>query len=180
MGKQYEREISRAVEAVKDRELRAQMEKQARRRMVKVRAEASQEADATIVAHLAESQQDLGVAPALPQEVVRPEQLVPGVRVRVRGLGQPVVLRRRDESSAEVEAGPLRMKIPLDDSTAIISGEAAAQHAGRRGGSPCAPTGERRGRPSGSGSTGHAQAGEEPTRDELNVSGCTADTDKRS
>src|SRR5207253_2896172 len=87
MGKQYEREISGAVEAVKDRELRAQLEKQARRRMVKVRAEASQEADATIVAHLGESQQDLGVAPALPQEVVRPEQLVPGVRVRVRGLG---------------------------------------------------------------------------------------------
>src|SRR5207245_6745459 len=114
MGKQYEREISSAVEAVKDRELRAQMEKQARRRMVKVRAEASQEADATIVAHLAESQQDLGVAPALPQEVVRPEQLVPGVRVRVRGLGQPVVLRRRDARSAAGGAGPGRVAYPLD------------------------------------------------------------------
>ncbi len=175
MGKQYEREISSAVEAVKDRDLRAQLEKQARRRMIKVRAEASQEADATIVAHLAESQQDLGVAPALPQEVVKPEQLVPGVRVRVRGLGQPVVLRRRDESSAEVEAGPLRMKIPLDDITAIISGEAAAQHAGRRGVSPYAPTGERAGRPSGSGITVHAQAGEEPAGDEINVIGCTVE-----
>ncbi len=175
MGKQYEREISSAVEAVKDRDLRAQLEKQARRRMIKVRAEASQEADATIVAHLAESQQDLGVAPALPQEVVKPEQLVPGVRVRVRGLGQPVVLRRRDESSAEVEAGPLRMKIPLDDITAIISDEAAAQHAGRRGVSPYAPTGERPGRPSGSGITVHAQAGEEPAGDEINVIGCTVE-----
>src|SRR2546425_8917591 len=35
MGKQYEHEISSAVEAVKDRELRVQLEKQARRRMAK-------------------------------------------------------------------------------------------------------------------------------------------------
>ena len=104
--------MARALEAVKDRELRAQIEKQSRRRVGEARSEARGEADAAVVAHLSESQADLGVA----AETARPPalaELVPGARVRVRGFSAPVVLRRRDGSSAEVEAGPLRMKVPL-------------------------------------------------------------------
>ncbi len=174
--KRCEAEITRAVEAVKERELRAQLEKQARRRMVKVRAEAREEVDATLVQHLAETQQDLGAAePA--QEPVTPERLVPGVRVRVRGFGPPVVLRRlvppapskaegsaaegRNAGSAEVEAGPLRMKVPLDDITAIVTDQAAQPKGADRAAAGSV--------------TVHAQPPEEPVGDEINVIGCTVE-----
>ena len=158
MLKRYEGEIAHAVEAVKQRELRAQLEKQTRRRIVKVRAEAREEADAAVVEHLAEAQRDLGVAVEPAQEPVTPERLVPGARVRVRGFGPPVVLRRLDAVSAEVEAGPLRMKVPLGDITAVL-----AEHQ---------PTS---GRSSSTGITVHAQPSEELAGDEINVIGCTVE-----
>src|SRR2546428_10633657 len=58
----HEKEVARAVDAVKDRELRAQLEKQTRRKLVKARGEAREETDAAAVAHLSESQADLGVS----------------------------------------------------------------------------------------------------------------------
>ncbi len=118
----FERDVARALEAVKDRELRAQIEKQTRRRLVEARSEMRGEVDAAVVAQLSESQADLGVT----AETLRPPsaaELVPGVRVRVRGFAAPVVLRRRSETSAEVEAGPLRMKVPLAEITAIVAEE---------------------------------------------------------
>ena len=45
------------------------------------------------------------------QSPSRRELLAAGQRVRVKGFKQPVVLRRHDGRSAEVEAGPLRMKV---------------------------------------------------------------------
>jgi DNA mismatch repair protein MutS2 len=50
----HEKEATRAVEAVKERELRAQLEKQTHRKLVKARGEAREEADAATVAHLAD------------------------------------------------------------------------------------------------------------------------------
>jgi DNA mismatch repair protein MutS2 len=44
---------------------------------------------------------------------------VPGARLRVRGFNKPVILRRLDGSSAEIEAGPLRMKVAIDEITGI-------------------------------------------------------------
>jgi DNA mismatch repair protein MutS2 len=155
---QHEREISKAVEAIKGRELRAQLEKQARRRAVKARDEACEEADAAVVAHLAESQQDLGIAAEAQLEPVTPEQLVPGAWVRVRGLSAPVVLRRFDARSAEVEAGALRMKVSLEEIIAMVTEEAAKQPA-----------------PKTTGITVHSQASEEPSADEINVIGCTVE-----
>ena len=59
--------------------------------------------------------------------------------LRVRGFSAPVVLRRRDGASAEVEAGPLRMKVPLARDhrhrrgrAGEGGGGAVAQRAGRR------------------------------------------------
>ncbi len=158
--KQHEQEIARAVEAVKDRELRAQLEKQTHRRAVKARGDAREEANAAVVQHLADSQQDLGAGVQPQQEPVTPEKLVPGTRVRVRGFGQPVVLRRRDDRSAEIEAGPLRMKVALDDITAIVSEEAAAKPAGH---------------PATGSVTVHAQPADEPAAEEINVIGCTVE-----
>ncbi len=121
----HEKETGRAIEAVKERELRAQLEKQTQRKLVKARAEARSDADAATVAHLADSQADLGIAAAEAAKPIAQSELIPGARVRVRGLPTPVTLRRRDGSSAEVEAGPLRMKVAVADITAIVGAESA-------------------------------------------------------
>ena len=114
----HEKEMARAIEAIHDRELRAQLEKSSRKRLASARADARSEADAAVVAQLSESQSDLGVGAAV-QRAPTASELVVGARVRLRGFPAPVVLRRLDGSSAEVEAGPLRMKVPLAEIIAL-------------------------------------------------------------
>jgi len=157
---------------VKDRELRAQMEKQMARRVGKVRKEAREEADAAVVAHLSESQLDLGPAAAPIAEPAKPELLVPGARVRVRGLAQPVVIRQKDDRTAEVQAGPLRMKIQLSDITEVVG----AQHAAPSVAPASSPAGARSSAPTmARGVTVHAQPSDEPATDEINVIGCNVE-----
>jgi DNA mismatch repair protein MutS2 len=153
----YEKEVARAIEAVKERELRAQLEKQTRRKLAKARGEAREDADAATVAHLAGSQADLGTAAAESLRPVARSELVPGARVRVRGLPTPVTLRRCDDAGAEVEAGPLRMKVALADITAVVDAGAPAK--------PVLPRGV----------TVHALPSEEPAGEEINVIGCTVE-----
>jgi DNA mismatch repair protein MutS2 len=117
MQKRFDENVSRVVEAVKERELRAQMEKSARRKVQEVRGEAREELNAAVVQTLSESQADLGTKAQT--EAVSAERLQPGVRIRVRGFNKPVVLRRVDGSSAEIEAGPLRMKVAVDQIVGI-------------------------------------------------------------
>jgi DNA mismatch repair protein MutS2 len=116
--KRFDENVARVVEAVKDRELRAQLEKSTRRKMQDARGEAREELNAAVVQTISESQADLGASPALP-ETVSAERLQPGARIRVRGFSKPVVLRRIDGPSAEIEAGPLRMKVAIDEITGI-------------------------------------------------------------
>jgi DNA mismatch repair protein MutS2 len=123
----HEKEAARAIEGIKERELRAQLEKQTHRKLVKARSDARENADAATVAHLADSQADLGIAAAPPAKPVSLGDLVPGVRVRVRGVPTPVTLRRRDETNADVEAGPLRMKVALADITAVVGDESGGK-----------------------------------------------------
>jgi DNA mismatch repair protein MutS2 len=124
MQKRFDENVARVVEAVKERELRGQMEKSARRKMQDVRSEAQEELNVAVVQTISDSQADLGVSAASLQAVTA-ERLQPGVRVRVRGFSKPVVFRRLDGSSAEIEAGPLRMKVALDEITGV-EGEATA------------------------------------------------------
>jgi len=114
MQKRFEENVARVVEAVKERELRSQLEKTARRKMLDVRGEAREELNTAVVQTISESQQDLGVKPES-FDKVSAEQLQPGARVRVRGFSKPVILRRVEGPSAEIEAGPLRMKIAVDE-----------------------------------------------------------------
>ena len=153
----HEKEVARAIEAVKERELRAQLEKQTHKKLVKARGDAREEADAATVAHLADSQADLGIAAAQSAKPVAQSDLVPGVRVRVRGLPTPVTLRRRDDDSAEVEAGPLRMKVALADITAIVGEEAPAKRVLPQG------------------VTVRTQPATEPAGEEINLIGCTVE-----
>jgi DNA mismatch repair protein MutS2 len=157
--KQYERQISALVGDIKDRELRGKIEKQAPRRAANIRAEAREEMNAAAVEHLAESQQDLGIEAQV--AAVDPEQIVAGARVHVRGLAQPVVIRQVDGKHAEVQAGPLRMKLPVTDILSI------------------ATEGTGKGKiEKGKWETGvavHAQSAGEPVPDEINVIGCTVE-----
>ena len=162
----HEKEVARAIEAVTERESRAQLEKQTHRKLAKARAEAREDADAATVAHLTDSQADLGASAAQAQKPVAQSDLVPGVRVRVRGLPTPVILRRRDDTSAEVEAGPLRMKVALADITAIVASDSSAK--------PSLPRGLPRAF-SASGVTVRTQPSAESSSQEINLIGCTVE-----
>jgi DNA mismatch repair protein MutS2 len=165
----HEREMARAIEAIKDRELRAELEKKSRRKASQARSEARGEADAAVVAHLSESQPDLGVPAKTPQPPLLAD-LVPGVRVRVRGLSSPVVLRRRDDASAEIEAGPLRMKVPLAEITAVVTEDKSKHSAAGADESPRSSLS--------AGVTVHAAPADRESSgegDEINVIGCTVE-----
>jgi DNA mismatch repair protein MutS2 len=129
MQKRFDENVAGVLAAVKDRELRAQLERSSRRKMQDARGEARDELNAAVVRTLSESQADLGIA----GESVAPlssDRLQPGAKIRVRGFTQPVVLRRIEGSTAEIEAGPLRMKVAVDQITAVESspaGSASAQ-----------------------------------------------------
>jgi DNA mismatch repair protein MutS2 len=118
MQKRFDENVAHIVDAVKDRELRAHLEKSSRRKMQDARGEAREELNTAVVQTLSESQSDLDTSSASP-EAVSAERLQPGTRIRVRGFSKPVVLRRLDGATAEIEAGPLRMKVAVDEITSI-------------------------------------------------------------
>ncbi len=118
MQKRFDENVARVIEAVKERELRASLEKTAKRKGQEIRSEAREELNAAVVQTISESQSDLGVRAAA-TETVSAGQLQPGARIRVRGFSKPVIFRRLDGSSAEIEAGPLRMKVAVDEITGI-------------------------------------------------------------
>jgi len=158
MQKRFEQEIVRTVEAVKERELRPQLEKQARRRMAGARTEAREEVNAAVVQHLSESQADLG-STGIAAQPVTPELLVPGAQVRVRGFNKLVTLRRRDGNSVEIEAGPLRMKIQVEDITAVENQQSKVKKP----------------EPKRSSLTVTTSPSDEQAADEINVIGCTVE-----
>jgi len=163
MQKRFDENVARVVEAVKERELRAQVEKTARRKMQDARGEAREELNAAVVQTISDSQADLGVHSAS-LEAVSADRLQAGARIRVRGFSKPVIFRRRDGSSAEIEAGPLRMKVALDEITGIEA--ARPQVAGKAAAGPGARS---------SSVTVHLRSSESLATDEINVIGMTVE-----
>jgi DNA mismatch repair protein MutS2 len=141
---------------VKERELRGQLEKTTKRKVSDVRSEAREELNAAVVQTISESQSDLGVT-ANSTGAVNAEQLQSGAKIRVRGFSKPVIFRRLDGSSAEIEAGPLRMKVAVDEIIGI-EGPPAGQKS-------IAPTTPQRN------ITVTSQSGEAPAAGEINVIG---------
>lgn len=163
MQKRLEAEVARLTSDIKDRNLRAQAEKQGARSLAKLESAARAEADATVVQTLSASQADLGAQAERPAEPVAAEALSPGQHVIVKGWKQPLIFRRRDGNNAEVEAGPMRLKIPIADIVGFAPGP---------GGSKVeAAVASARGR----GITVHAQAAAANATDEINVIGCTVE-----
>src|SRR5690348_10519499 len=165
MQKRFDENVARVVDAVKDRELRAQLEKSTRRKMQDARSEAREELNAAVVQTISESQADLGVH-AASLEAVSADRLQTGAKIRVRGFNKPVIFRRLDGSSAEIEAGPLRMKVALDE---IIGIEAAGAQSSAKGavGAGVAPPA--------STVTVRSQPRESLSTDEINVIGMTVE-----
>ena len=118
MQKRFEENVARVVEAVKERELRAQLEKTTRRKLGEAKGEARDELNAALVQTISDSQTDLGTASGAPAPVVA-ESLQPGAKIRVHGFSKAVILRRVEGRNAEIEAGPLRMKIATDEIIAV-------------------------------------------------------------
>jgi len=118
MQKRFEENVASVVEAVKERELRSQLEKTARRKMQDARGGAKEELNAAVVQTISESQQDLGIRLETVDKVST-ESLQPGVKVWVRGFSKAVILRRVEGSTAEIEAGPLRMKVAVEEITGV-------------------------------------------------------------
>jgi DNA mismatch repair protein MutS2 len=159
--KRLESEVARVTAEIHDRILRAQLEKQSSKRMGRVSSDARAEADAAVVDTLAASQTDLGANAPTPAKPVAPELLTAGQRVEVKGFKQPVVFRRHDGRTAEVQAGPLRMKVALSD---IIGLEADARPANAVAATARPP-----------GITVSAHASDEAVADEINVIGNTVE-----
>jgi DNA mismatch repair protein MutS2 len=160
--KRLEAEVARLTGDIHDRALRAQIEKQAGKRLGKIGADASADTNAAVVETLAGSQADLGVTAPVAGKPVAPELLSSGQRITVKNFKQQVIFRRHDGRNAEIEAGPLRMRIPLSDVLAIADAPQAtklgADASGRR-----------------SGVTVHSQPSDEPVGEEINVIGCTVE-----
>ena len=157
MQKRFDENVARVIQAVKERELRGQMEKSARRKMQDVRGEAREELNAAVVQTLSDSQADLGTSAQA--EAVSSERLQSGMRIRVRGFKMAVIFRRLDGTSAEIEAGPLRMKVAVDE---IVGVEASGPSAGP----PRAVS---------SGVSVHSQRGEGERTEEINLIGSTVE-----
>jgi DNA mismatch repair protein MutS2 len=113
--KRLEGEVARVTAEVHDRVLQAQLEKQSGKRVAKFAADARADTNAAVVETLASSQTDLGVSAAAQPKPIEADQLATGMRINVKNFKQPIVFRRQDGRMAEVEAGPLRMRIPLSD-----------------------------------------------------------------
>jgi DNA mismatch repair protein MutS2 len=162
MQKRFEENVARVVEAVKERGLRVQLEKSTRRKMHDARGAAREEWNAAVVQTISDSQADLGVhSSAL--EAVSADRLQAGAKIRVRGFNKPVIFRRLDGTSAEIEAGPLRLKVALEEITGIEA--ANAQGAGKTNVAT----------PRTSGVTVHAQSRVSVAADEINVIGMTVE-----
>lgn len=153
-----EKEVARLSAEVEDRKLRTALEKQTARRVAKIRSEARAETDGAVVSFRGESQREMGEAiePAAAPIPIDPERLAAGMKVRVRGLEKPVVVRERQGRIVEVQAGPLRMKVPVEDVLGAVDEPAAAA------------------KPRSGGITVQTQASEEEG-DEINVIGCTVE-----
>jgi DNA mismatch repair protein MutS2 len=128
--------------------------------MQDARGEARDELNAAVVQTLSESQADLGIS-GESTAPLSPDSLQPGAKIRVRGFTKPVILRRLEGSSAEIEAGPLRMKVAVDQITGIESSPADAKSA---------PSSSQR-----QNVTVSSRPGEAGTTDEINVIGSTVE-----
>ncbi|MGH9804226.1 MAG: endonuclease MutS2, partial [Candidatus Acidiferrales bacterium] len=106
----YHNEMRTVINSLTDPKLRERLEKVGARQMARVQAEMRHEFDTAVVQHLGES------ARKPEPKRVKPEDLVPGARVKLRGIARRgVILSKLDDDLFEVQIGSLRMKAKSGD-----------------------------------------------------------------
>jgi len=156
--KRLEAQVQLLTDEVKERKIRAALEKSTARKLGKIESNAREEANAAVLEHLAESQGDLGVS-AASKRPLAPSDLAPGMRVHVRGMNNPVTIDRIESRFAEVTAGAMRMKVKVEDITSVDSTPASTSRT---------PQSNR-------GIQVHAQVASGPEAEEINVIGNTVE-----
>ncbi len=165
--KRLEAEVARLTEEIRERSVRAQIEKQAGKRLSSIQADARADKDAAIVEALSASQADLGVNEPPAPKPIDPDALEAGQKITVKGFKQPVVFRRHDGRTAEVEAGPLRMRVPLADVVSTNAPESATKSATKTTSQSTASSGKQIDHV-----TVKSQPTDQPSAEEINVIGC--------
>jgi DNA mismatch repair protein MutS2 len=116
----FEYHAREAVAAVQDRAAAQKLGKEAERRISRARREFREQFNQTVVAHTTGA--DEGDENARPHVVARVSL---GDTVQLKSLGRTgKVVRKLEGDALEVQVGPMKMRIPLDDVAAVI-GQAA-------------------------------------------------------
>jgi DNA mismatch repair protein MutS2 len=113
----FEYHAREAVSAVQDRAAAQKLGKEAERRIAKARREFREQFNQTVVAHTTGA--DQGDENARPHVVSR---VSIGDMVQLKSMGRTgKVVRKLEGEVLEVQIGPMKMRVPLDDVAAIIS-----------------------------------------------------------
>lgn len=119
----FEYEARKAVEAVQDRAAAQKLSRDAERRIAKLRREFKEQFDSSVIAHRTGA--DRGDPNARPGAV---KHVGEGDTVLLKSLGRNAVVKRRlAEDQFEVEAGIMKMKVPLSDIAQVVVSAERAQ-----------------------------------------------------
>jgi DNA mismatch repair protein MutS2 len=112
----FEYRVRETVNTVQDRAESSKLSKDAERRMARLRREFREQFDQTVVAHSTGA--DRGDVHAQPHIV----QVLEGDTVKLKSLGRTAVVRRKlAGDQLEVEAGIMKMRVPLDDVAEVLA-----------------------------------------------------------
>jgi DNA mismatch repair protein MutS2 len=113
----FEYHAREAVNAVQDRAESMKLSREAERRIAKARREFREQFNQAVVAHA--SGADRGDPNARPHRV---QQVSEGDTVRLKSLGRTgKVTRKLADDAIEVQVGPMKMRIPLDDVAEVVA-----------------------------------------------------------
>src|SRR5581483_7723343 len=111
----FEYRVRETVNAVQERAAASKLSKEAERRIARMRREFREQFDQMIVAHTTGA--DRGDEHAQPHIV----PVLEGDTVKLKSLGQLAVVRRKSGNQLEVEAGVMKMRVPLDDVAEVVA-----------------------------------------------------------
>jgi DNA mismatch repair protein MutS2 len=113
----FEYHAREAVAAVQDRAAAQKLGKEAERRIAKARREFREQFNQTVVAHTTGADRD--DENARPHVVARVSE---GDTVQLKSIGRTgKVVRKLEGEALEVQVGPMKMRVPLDDIAAVIA-----------------------------------------------------------
>ncbi len=113
----FEYHAREAVAAVQDRAAAQKLGKEAERRIAKARREFREQFNQTVVAHTTGA--DRGDQNARPHVVARVSE---GDTVQLKSIGRSgKVVRKLEGEALEVQVGPMKMRVPLDDIAAVVT-----------------------------------------------------------